>query len=102
MKKTYILTVDYNEEGEDLLEKLNITADHARDLIDFAENEARAKNEGTLNKPFDSFESLVDKMDNSSFNGNEMMFFLINGYTISMKMQMAKKQALAELLGGLF
>ena len=87
MKKTYILTVDYDE-GVNLLEKLHITDERAHELIKLAEEEARARNEGTPDKPFDSFISLIDLLETNSLNGNEIFFYLINGYTINMKMQM--------------
>ena len=100
-KETLIMTVEYNEEGEDLLERLNITKERAHELFDLAEKDARARDEGSPDKPFDSFVSLMELMNSGTLTGNEMFMYLLNGYTINMKLDMQRARLMQNPLLGL-
>ena len=66
-----------------------------------AEKTCEEKDEGTKEKPFDAFIPLIDLMNSGTLTGNEMFIYLINGYSIRMKMNMMKAEILSNPLMGL-
>lgn len=100
-KETFIMTVEYNEEGNDLLERLNITKERAHEIFDLAEKDSNVRGEGSSDKPFDSFVSLMNLMNSGTLTGNEMFMYLLNGYTINIKLNMQRERLMQNPLLGL-
>jgi len=90
-KETFIMTLEYDEEGHELLDMLNISEERAKYLIDLAEKTMEESGKGH-DEPWDSFEALLDLMNSNELSGNEIFYYLINGYTLSIKMRMMMKE----------
>jgi len=86
-KETFVMTLEYDEEGHELLNRLNLSEERAKYLIDLAEKNMEQSGKGH-DEPWDSFWSLLDLMNSGELNGNEIFYYLLNGYTISIKMKM--------------
>lgn len=89
-KETFIMTLEYDEEGHELLDRLNISKERAEYLVDLAEKSMEQSGKGH-DEPWDSFWSLLDLMNSGELNGNEIFLYLLNGYTISIKMRMMRE-----------
>ena len=89
-KETFVMTLEYDEEGHELLDRLNLSKERAKYLVDLAEKNMEQSGKGH-DEPWDSFWSLLDLMNSGELNGNEIFLYLLNGYTISLKMRMMKK-----------
>lgn len=89
-KETFVMTLEYDEEGYELLNMLNISEERAKYLVDLAEKNMEQSGKGH-DEPWDSFWSLLDLMNSGELNGNEIFYYLLNGYTLSIKMKMMKK-----------
>ncbi|HPL70866.1 MAG TPA: hypothetical protein PLM50_02405 [Rectinema sp.] len=90
-KETFIMTLEYDEEGHELLDMLNISEERAKYLTDLAEKTMEESGKGH-DEPWDSFEALLDLMNSNELRGNEIFYYLINGYTLSIKMRMMMKE----------
>lgn len=90
-KETFVMTLEYDEEGHELLDRLNLSKERAKYLIDLAEKTMKQSGKGH-DEPRDSFWSLLDLMNSGELNGNEIFFYLLNGYTISIKVRMMKER----------
>lgn len=108
-KETFIMTVEYNERGDNLLERLNITMERAHELFEMAEKDGLSRGEGTAEEPFDAFESMIRLLNANELTGNEILMYLVNGYTMQSKLAMQRRsmslmgsiEGLMDLLGGL-
>lgn len=89
-KETFVMTLEYDEEGHELLDRLNISVERAKYLTDLAEKTMEQSDKGH-DEPWDSFWSLLDLMNSGELNGNEIFLYLLNGYTISLKMKMMRE-----------
>ena len=89
-KETFVMTLEYDEEGHELLNRLNISRERAKYLIELSEKTMEQSGKGH-DEPWDSFEPLLDLMNSGELNGNEIFFYLLNGYTISIKMRIMKE-----------
>ncbi len=89
-KETFIMTLEYDEEGHELLDRLNLSEERAKYLVDLAEKNMEQSGK-EHDEPWDSFWSLLDLMNSGELNGNEIFFYLLNGYTISIKMKIMKE-----------
>ena len=89
-KETFIMALEYDEEGHELLDRLNLSKERAKYLVDLAEKTMEQSGKGH-DEPWDSFWSLLDLMNSGELNGNEIFFYLLNGYTISIKARMMKE-----------
>jgi len=90
-KETFIMTLEYDEEGHELLDMLNISEERAKYLTDLAEKTMEESGKGH-DEPWDSFEALLDLINSNELSGNEIFYYLINGYTLSIKMRMMMKE----------
>lgn len=104
MKKTYVLTIEYDEakvrDIDNIPEVLGLTQDRAHELS-FRCREDMKASEKRGDKSFNSLQATLDLLESGELTGNEILFYITIGYSsyINTMQVMAKMNPLAGLMG---
>lgn len=104
MKKTYVLTIEYDEDkaasDSNLPEALDITAERGKELLFRCEKDQKAEHEKG-NDEFDSLAATLDLLESGELTGNEILLYIATGYAAAMnaRRMLVKMSPLAGLMG---
>lgn len=105
MKKTFVLELELDEtvqNGADsnLLTSLGISHERGDELLMLCINRENAlREEGA--EYLNSLDEVVRLLDENALTGNEVLFFIANGYTSMMHARRIKERTLMELLSNM-
>lgn len=104
MKKTYVLTIEYDEakvnDDSDLSTAIGITKERLENLASRCVEDMKAS-EKRGDKSFNSLQATIDLLESGELTGNEILYYITTGYN-SMNILarvMMKMNPLAGLMG---
>lgn len=104
MKKTYVLTIEYDEEkvkgDSNLPQALDISEERGKELLFRCEKDQKAEHERG-NDCFNSLTATLDLLESGELTGNEILLYISSGYAAAMnaRRMFAQKSSLAGLMG---